>query len=315
MASPMAPDQGRPRSPTSRCRISIASEWCSASSRAKARGSHGMLLRRGSGVAAGVVVVGQPTTWLFPGRDPLLPMTTRQLYRVVRETAGWGSRSACRAHARTRFATHLLEQGVDIGDFEVACGDSEVEHEARYADVVSRCSRDVTSPLDQLTPSPRGSADVAGGTSGASSPGGRGYLPDHGVAGVANQGRRSHAQDEGDERDRGCRTAALGGSARCGTRRAATLPSPTTAAATVIVRGARAVRPARGWRRARPSCWRCPTSMSCSHCHRGSAPSRIRTRLSSTICCSRRHRGAADDRGRSEAAGSEDRLHRVVHLG
>ena len=30
--------------------------------------------------------------------------------------------------------------------------------------------------------------------------------------------------------------------------------------------------------------------MSCSHCHRGSAPSRIRTRLSSTICCSRRHR-------------------------
>ena len=31
--------------------------------------------------------VGQPTTWLFPGRDPLLPITTRQLYRVVRDTA------------------------------------------------------------------------------------------------------------------------------------------------------------------------------------------------------------------------------------
>ena len=32
-------------------------------------------------------LVGQPTTWLFPGRDPLLPITTRQLYRVVRDTA------------------------------------------------------------------------------------------------------------------------------------------------------------------------------------------------------------------------------------
>ena len=32
-------------------------------------------------------LIGQPTTWLFPGRDPLLPITTRQLYRVVTETA------------------------------------------------------------------------------------------------------------------------------------------------------------------------------------------------------------------------------------
>src|SRR5262245_28942610 len=31
--------------------------------------------------------VGQPTTWLFPGRDPWLPITTRQLHRVVCATA------------------------------------------------------------------------------------------------------------------------------------------------------------------------------------------------------------------------------------
>ena len=31
--------------------------------------------------------VGRPTTWLFPGRDPLLPVTPRQLYRAVREAA------------------------------------------------------------------------------------------------------------------------------------------------------------------------------------------------------------------------------------
>jgi integrase/recombinase XerD len=31
--------------------------------------------------------VAKPSTWLFPGRDPLLPITTRQLHRVVCETA------------------------------------------------------------------------------------------------------------------------------------------------------------------------------------------------------------------------------------
>ncbi len=32
-------------------------------------------------------LVGQPTTWLFPGRDALQPITTRQLHRVVCEQA------------------------------------------------------------------------------------------------------------------------------------------------------------------------------------------------------------------------------------
>jgi integrase len=48
--------------------------------------------------------VGQPTTWLFPGRDPLLPITTRQLYRVVRDTAAAvGDREA-------RVAAHAAAQ-------------------------------------------------------------------------------------------------------------------------------------------------------------------------------------------------------------
>src|SRR6516165_4516653 len=29
----------------------------------------------------------KPRVWLFPGRDPVMPITTRQLYRVVRDTA------------------------------------------------------------------------------------------------------------------------------------------------------------------------------------------------------------------------------------
>ena len=61
-------------------------------------------------------LIGQPTTWLFPGRDPLLPITTRQLYRVVRDTAAAvGIEKRVSPHTlRHSFATHLLEQSVDI---------------------------------------------------------------------------------------------------------------------------------------------------------------------------------------------------------
>jgi site-specific recombinase XerD len=99
-------------------------------------------------------LVGQPTTWLFPGRDPLLPITTRQLYRVVRDTAAAvGIEKRVSPHTlRHSFATHLLEQGVDIRVIQVALGHSKLDTTARYAHVASKILRDVTSPLDQLTP-------------------------------------------------------------------------------------------------------------------------------------------------------------------
>ena len=31
--------------------------------------------------------VARPPFWLFPGLDPVMPISTRQLYRVVRDTA------------------------------------------------------------------------------------------------------------------------------------------------------------------------------------------------------------------------------------
>jgi hypothetical protein len=45
--------------------------------------------------------VGRPSTWLFPGRDPLLPITSRQLYRVVEE-------AAAAAEIKTRVTPHTL---------------------------------------------------------------------------------------------------------------------------------------------------------------------------------------------------------------
>jgi integrase/recombinase XerD len=98
--------------------------------------------------------VGQPATWLFPGRDRLLPITTRQLYRVVREAAeAAGIKKRVSPHTlRHSFATHLLEQGVDIRVIQVLLGHAKLDTTARYAHVASKVLREVTSPLDLLTP-------------------------------------------------------------------------------------------------------------------------------------------------------------------
>ena len=98
--------------------------------------------------------VGRPATWLFPGRDPLLPVTARQLYRAVREAAE-AAEIATRVTPHTlrhSFATHLLEQGVDIRVIQVLLGHAKLDSTARYAHVASKVLREVTSPLDRLTP-------------------------------------------------------------------------------------------------------------------------------------------------------------------
>lgn len=99
-------------------------------------------------------LIGQPTTWLFPGRDPLLPITTRQLYRIVTDTAhAVGIQKRVSPHTlRHSFATHLLEQGTDIRVIQVALGHSKLDTTARYAHVASKVLRDVLSPLDRLGP-------------------------------------------------------------------------------------------------------------------------------------------------------------------
>lgn len=98
--------------------------------------------------------VGRPATWLFPGRDPLLPVTTRQLYRVVEEAAAAAEiKTRVSPHTlRHSFATHLLEQGVDIRVIQVLLGHAKLDTTARYAHVASKVLREVTSPLDKLTP-------------------------------------------------------------------------------------------------------------------------------------------------------------------
>jgi integrase/recombinase XerD len=96
----------------------------------------------------------KPIMWLFPGRDPLLPITTRQLHRVVRATAEAADiKKRVSPHVlRHSFATHLFEQGTDIRVIQVLLGHTKLETTAIYTTVATKILRDVTSPLDLLTP-------------------------------------------------------------------------------------------------------------------------------------------------------------------
>ncbi len=90
--------------------------------------------------------------WLFPGQHYLKPISTRQLYRVVVEAAQ-AAEIAKRVGPHTlrhSFATHLLEDGIDIRIIQALLGHAKLENTAFYTRVATRTVRAVTSPLDKL---------------------------------------------------------------------------------------------------------------------------------------------------------------------
>ena len=93
-----------------------------------------------------------PEGWLFPGRNCLEPLSTRQLNRAVHEAAeAAGIKKRGSPHTlRHSFATHLLEQDVDIRVIQVLLGHSKLDTTALYARVATKTIRAVTSPLEHL---------------------------------------------------------------------------------------------------------------------------------------------------------------------
>ncbi len=93
-----------------------------------------------------------PGGWLFPGRNSLEPISTRQLHRAVHEAAeAAGIKKRVSPHTlRHSFATHLLEQDVDIRVIQVLLGHSKLDTTALYARVATKTIRAVTSPLENL---------------------------------------------------------------------------------------------------------------------------------------------------------------------
>ncbi len=94
----------------------------------------------------------RPQGWLFPGQNPVNPLTTRQLRRAfdgARAAAGIDKRVSLHT-LRHCFATHLLEQKVDIRVIQVLLGHKKLDTTARYSQVASTTLRAVKSPLERL---------------------------------------------------------------------------------------------------------------------------------------------------------------------
>lgn len=94
----------------------------------------------------------RPPLWLFPGPAPLKPITTRSLQRSFRLAADKaGLDGSVTVHTlRHSFATHLLEQGVDIRVIQDLLGHRQITSTTRYARVALNIIGKIQSPLELL---------------------------------------------------------------------------------------------------------------------------------------------------------------------
>jgi site-specific recombinase XerD len=91
--------------------------------------------------------------WLFPGQNPVNPLSTRQLRRAMERAVSLaGLEKSVSLHSlRHTFATHLLEQQTDIRVIQVLLGHKKLETTALYSQVATKTLRDTQSPLDALS--------------------------------------------------------------------------------------------------------------------------------------------------------------------
>jgi site-specific recombinase XerD len=96
-----------------------------------------------------------PGGWLFPGLNPMDPLSTRQLNRAIHAAADAAKldKRVSMHSLRHAFATHLLEQKTDIRVIQVLLGHNQIETTTLYTQVATELLRQVTSPLENLPPS------------------------------------------------------------------------------------------------------------------------------------------------------------------
>ncbi len=93
-----------------------------------------------------------PGGWLFPGQNPVDPMSPRQLNRAfhqARDEAKIDKKVSLHS-LRHAFATHLLEQHEDIRVIQVLLGHKKITNTMRYSHVATNLLREVKGPLEYL---------------------------------------------------------------------------------------------------------------------------------------------------------------------
>lgn len=99
----------------------------------------------------------QPRTWLFPGQITDRPLTRHTLNRLTEQARkAAGLAQPLHPHVlRHTFATHLLEQGVNICVIQRLLGHRSLKSTAIYVHVADDYLKKTSSPLDRLPDSRR----------------------------------------------------------------------------------------------------------------------------------------------------------------
>ena len=129
---------------------------------------------------ARLVAGGTPARLAVSRARPGAPLTTRQLNRACHAAAQMAEiEKPVSLHTlRHSFATHLLEQNIDIRVIQVLLGHAKLDTTALYTHVATKTIREIMSPLDHSLARQEGrAAHLTRGWCVASGSGGRGYLP------------------------------------------------------------------------------------------------------------------------------------------